>query len=236
MDAKTSPSTCSSSQLNEQQIEQLKQKLQGVVLILIGPPASGKGTQAKQLKELLDIPHISTGKLLRAEEAKDSELGRAVKPYLDQGINAPDEFVMPCLKNYAEFSTLIQKGGCLDGCPRTREQAIELTSLFKENGNPAIIAIEIQRSLEGCKELAAIRASGADEIRSDDKPEVVEDRYRVYENDTLPVVNYYAEQGKLVSVTPSMDKEETYQDLLLQLWKHCDNHSELDDTYINIHN
>jgi len=200
-------------------------------LILFGPPGVGKGTQAKLLAQEYNIPHISTGDMLRAAAAKGTELGKKAKAIMDAGQLVPDDIMIGIVREVLS-SPEARKGFILDGFPRTLEQAKALTKIFAELGIDTYTVInfevddeEIIRRLNNrlvCKKTGRIYNVEIDGVdrnspcpdcggsliqRDDDKEETVRKRLKVYHSTTAPVLNYYEESGLVVNVdgTGSID-------------------------------
>ncbi len=163
-------------------------------LVLLGPPGSGKGTQAVRLKEHLQVPHISTGDLLRAEVAAESTLGIEAREVMARGELVSDEILLGMLEN--RFSQEDTKGGfILDGYPRNLAQADALTALLERIGQPMDAAVQLDVPSELLVERIAGRAKA--EGRADDTPESVRTRLKVYSDQTEPVVDFFRQRGKL---------------------------------------
>jgi len=163
-------------------------------LVLLGPPGSGKGTQAVRLKEHLQVPHISTGDLLRAEVSAGSKLGMEAKEIMARGQLVSDEILLGMLEN--RFSQQDTRGGfILDGYPRNLAQADALTSLLERIGQPMDAAVQLDVPSELLVERIAGRAQA--EGRADDTPESVRTRLKVYSDQTAPVVDFFRQRGKL---------------------------------------
>jgi len=166
-------------------------------LVLLGAPGSGKGTQAKILKKEFNIPHISTGDLLRAAVAAKTELGMAAKIVMDKGQLVSDEIVLGMLKErLAEDDA--KNGFILDGFPRNLTQADMLDKLLEDINMPAEHAILIAVDPEEVVGRIAKRA--LEEGRAEDTEKVVRDRIKIYENQTAPVVEHYKQHGILGEV------------------------------------
>ena len=163
-------------------------------LVLLGPPGSGKGTQAVRLKEHLQVPHISTGDLLRAEVAAGSALGREASAVMACGELVSDEILLGMLES--RFSRDDTKGGfILDGYPRNLAQADALNALLERIGQPMDAAVQLDVPTELLVERIAGRAQA--EGRADDTPESVRTRLKVYSDQTAPVVDFFRQRGKL---------------------------------------
>lgn len=174
-------------------------------LVLLGAPGSGKGTQAARLKDHYDLPHISTGELLRAEVAAGSPLGRQAKEVMDRGELVSDAILLGMLEDrFSRDDT--RNGFILDGYPRNLSQANALDALLRKIGQPVDVAVQLDVDTDLLIQRIAGRAQA--EGRSDDSPESVRNRLRVYNEATAPVVDYYRGQGKLACVfgVGSMDE------------------------------
>ncbi|MET0290424.1 MAG: adenylate kinase [Pseudoxanthomonas sp.] len=166
-------------------------------LVLLGPPGSGKGTQATRLKEYLQVPHISTGDLLRGEVAAGTELGRQAKEVMDRGDLVSDDILLGMLESRVSRPDCA-KGFILDGYPRNLAQAGALTALLERIGQPMDAAVQLDVPTDLLVERIAGRAQA--EGRADDNPDSVRKRLQVYESSTAPVINFYKEQGRLTVV------------------------------------
>lgn len=166
-------------------------------LVLLGPPGSGKGTQAARLKQHLQVPHISTGDLLRAEVAAGSKLGLEAKEVMARGELVSDAILLGMLED--RFSRDDTKNGfILDGYPRNLAQAGALGKLLEKIGQKFDAAVQLDVPTELLVERIAGRAQA--EGRADDTPESVRTRLQVYTDQTAPVIEYYRNQGELTVV------------------------------------
>lgn len=166
-------------------------------LVLLGAPGSGKGTQATRLKEQLQVPHISTGDLLRAAVAAGTPLGLQAKAVMERGELVSDEIVLGMLEERFKQPD-IAAGFILDGYPRNLSQASALDALLNRLGLPVDVAVQLDVSTELLIQRIAGRAQA--EGRADDSPEAVANRLRVYSDQTAPVIDFYRERGKLACV------------------------------------
>jgi len=163
-------------------------------LVLLGAPGSGKGTQATRLKEHLQVPHISTGDLLRAEVAAGSRLGLEAKEVMARGDLVSDAILLGMLEDrFSRADT--GRGFILDGYPRNLAQADALDALMTRIGQPLDVAVQLEVPTELLVERIAGRAAA--EGRADDSPEAVRTRLEVYNSQTAPVVEFYRQRGKL---------------------------------------
>ena len=166
-------------------------------LVLLGAPGSGKGTQAARLKEHLQVPHISTGDLLRAEVAAGSPLGLQAKEVMARGELVSDDILLGMLKD--RFSRQDTRSGfILDGYPRNLAQAAALDELLADLGQKFDAAVQLTVDNEQIVERLAGRAKA--EGRADDNPESVRKRLQVYDQQTAPVIEFYRQHGQLTIV------------------------------------
>ncbi|MDR7133553.1 adenylate kinase [Lysobacter niastensis] len=166
-------------------------------LVLLGAPGSGKGTQAARLKEHLQVPHISTGDLLRAEVAAGTKLGLEAKEIMAAGNLVSDEILLGMLED--RFSRPDTAGGfILDGYPRNLAQADALDQLLGRIRQPMDYAVQLEVPTELLVERIAGRAKA--EGRADDSPESVRNRLQIYDNSTAPVIEFYRQHGQLTVV------------------------------------
>lgn len=163
-------------------------------LVLFGPPGAGKGTQAEFLIKSFGLIHLSTGDLLRSEIAASTKLGTEAKSYMEKGELVPDEVVIGMIRSKLE-SSKEAKGFIFDGFPRTVDQAKALDVLLNENNTPisAMLSLEVEKE-ELVKRLLN---RGKDSGRADDQDQsIIENRINVYNEKTLPLIEYYKPQGK----------------------------------------
>jgi adenylate kinase len=166
-------------------------------LVLLGAPGSGKGTQATRLKDHLQVPHISTGDLLRAEVAAGSKLGLEAKEVMARGELVSDAILLGMLED--RFSRPDTAGGfILDGYPRNLAQADAMGRLLERIGQPMDYAVQLDVPTDLLVERIAGRAKA--EGRADDSPEAVRKRLQVYDTQTAPVIDYYRQHGQLTVI------------------------------------
>lgn len=206
-------------------------------LVLLGPPGAGKGTQAQVLSKDLSLPHISTGDMLREALKAATPLGLKAKEYMEKGGLVPDEVVIALVKERLLKSDA-QKGFILDGFPRTPEQGISLDRNLGELKMPLDLVLYFKTSLPVIiRRLSGRRVCGkcgknfhltnfkpkvegiCDHCgsplvqRPDDKEATIENRLKVYESQTAPLIDYYEKKKNLIEVSGDLD----VQDLNIQL-------------------
>ncbi len=213
------------------------------VVILLGAPGAGKGTQAERLAQRSSLPHVSTGDLFRANLSEGTELGKTAKTYMEAGNLVPDEIVLGML-----FDRVAQpdchEGYLLDGFPRTLPQAEAFDSKLDAGTNLVVFNLAVSdativKRAAGrllCKACGNIqhaefsppkkdgvcdRCGGELHQRADDRPEVVRERLSVYHAETAPLVRHYENKGVLVSIDGERAPDEVFQDLDSRLEEHC---------------
>ncbi len=160
-------------------------------LVLVGPPGAGKGTQAVRLAERLDVPHISTGDLFRANLQQETPLGVEAKRYMDAGDLVPDSVTVAMVRDRLADPD-VAKGFILDGFPRTVVQAGSLHEMLVERGEDLDAVVEMQVPVDLLVERLLARG------RTDDTEEVIRRRQEVYLQETAPLLDHY--RDRLVSV------------------------------------
>lgn len=176
-------------------------------IILFGPPGAGKGTQAEILVRERGLVQLSTGDMLRSAIAAGSELGMQAKAIMDAGELVSDDIMIGMIAERMERADCAG-GVILDGFPRTVAQAQALDAMFADKGISLDSVIEIavdETALFARIEKRAAETGGA---RSDDNAEVLKARLKVYHENTAPVLPYYKDKGKLVSIDGMQTVEE----------------------------
>lgn len=207
-------------------------------MVFLGPPGSGKGTQARMVGEKMEIPQISTGDILREAMARGSDLGMQARPYVDGGNLVPDEIMLPLVERRIGEPDC-KPGYILDGFPRTLAQAIGLDELLEKRGQAvdAVVFLSVEddvvlerlsrrRVCSACNELyntsadppreegICDRCGGSLKLRDDDAEETVRTRLLVYRKDTLPLAEYYESRGLLHRIDGGSDVETVYESIL----------------------
>jgi adenylate kinase len=205
-------------------------------LVLLGPPGSGKGTQAVGLAASLHVPHIATGDLFRAEIAAESELGKLANSFIAYGNLVPDEVVNEMMR--VRLASSDCEGFVLDGYPRTLEQAQELQKMLTALQRPLHLAIELAVPDEVIVERAVGRLvcpscgaiyhltskpprlmgvcdidRGVLQVREDDRPSTVRHRLAVYHRLTAPVLEFYQSSELLLTVNGVQERAALAQEL-----------------------
>jgi adenylate kinase len=175
-----------------------------VRVLILGPQGSGKGTQAKRIAAARGIPHVATGDILRAAVADGSELGLRVAPILERGDLVPDDLMVELIRErLAGESSFV-----LDGFPRTAAQAEALDAMLAEIGKPLdrVLLLEVSDR----EATARLLGRAVEEGRSDDSPDVIANRLRLYHDLTEPVVERYRRSGALVEIDGERSMDEVF--------------------------
>jgi adenylate kinase len=159
-----------------------------VRLVLLGPPGAGKGTQAQRLARELEVPHISTGVILREAAESGTELGRKAKAVMDAGQLVSDEIMLGIIQERLQAPDC-EKGYILDGYPRTIPQAEALDRILSRRREPPIVIANLELDEEELRKRIAGRRSQV--TRSDDAEQTVLSRFLVYQEKTRPLLDYY---------------------------------------------
>jgi adenylate kinase len=183
-------------------------------LVLLGAPGSGKGTQASRLREHLQVPHISTGELLRAAVKAGTPLGLQAKAVMEAGSLVSDEIVLGMLEERLTAGDT-GNGFILDGYPRNLVQANALDGLLKKLDQPVDLAVQLDVDTELLIDRLAGRAQA--EGRADDSPDAVRNRLKVYNDATAPVVDFYRNSGRLACVDGVGGMDEVFSRILSTL-------------------
>jgi adenylate kinase len=182
-------------------------------IVFIGPPGAGKGTQCRRVSERFQIPHLSTGQMLReARRAAecDSELSRVMAQYIDHGRLAPDEVVMPIVtKRLAE--TDCGNGCLLDGFPRTVNQAESLDTYLASRSWQLHVVLNLTVPTEEL--VARLLRRAETEDRSDDTEQTIAARLEVFRTQTAPVLGYYEQQGLVRSIDGRQNPDAVFADI-----------------------
>ena len=175
-------------------------------LIFLGPPGAGKGTQAQVLCKLCDVPHISTGDILRAAVKAQTELGKKAEGYMTAGELVPDDLILGLIRERLDEDDT-DNGWLLDGFPRNVEQAEFLNALLEEIEQDCEFVI----NLEVPDEVLVARL--LERGRSDDKEDVIRNRLEVYREQTEPLIDLYRGRQQLLSVNGNQPMEAVTDEL-----------------------
>jgi len=185
-------------------------------IILLGPPGSGKGTQAQRLVQRYGIVQLSTGEMLRAAVAAGTPVGLRAKDIMASGGLVPDEVVVGVIAERIEQPDA-KKGFILDGFPRTVPQAEALDALLKQKHMKldAVIELRVNESalLQRVETRVAEMLARGEEVRVDDTPEVLTKRLATYRSLTEPLIHYYSERRKLLTVDGMMTIEQVTREI-----------------------
>ncbi|KQV42570.1 MULTISPECIES: adenylate kinase [unclassified Rhizobium] len=177
-------------------------------LIFLGPPGAGKGTQAKLLTERYGIPQLSTGDMLRAAVAEQSDVGKRAKAVMDAGQLVSDEIVNEIVSDRIDHPDCAN-GFILDGYPRTVPQAVALAKMLESKGLAldAVIELKVDEEalLKRIENRVAETVAAGGKVRSDDNPESVKKRLVEYREKTAPLSEHYASTGQLKTVDGMAD-------------------------------
>lgn len=209
-----------------------------MILILLGPPGSGKGTQAKRLAVLKKWPHLSTGDMLRTAIIRGTELGLVAKGFMDKGTLVPDDVVIGLIAERIK-DVDCRDGFILDGFPRNIPQAEALQQMLSQCGRhiDSVVLFDIEdsalvdrlsgrRTCTNCGSMYHIQTArpkleavcdqcGSSLIqRVDDRDDVIRNRLNVYRSETAPVSDFYRKNAKLVCLDASRSAEEVASELL----------------------
>lgn len=209
--------------------------------ILLGPPGAGKGTQAVRIVDKFNVPHISTGDIFRDNIKKGTELGKKAKAYMDRGELVPDDLVIE-IATTRLLEDDCKEGFLLDGFPRTIYQAEKLDAFLEKHGQKIdkVLNLDVKKDVlierltgrrvcKGCgasfhiKNMPPKKAGICDVCggelfqRSDDTAATVANRIDVYNEQTLPLVEYYKKAGVLFDVDGSIDADPLFDKIRVEL-------------------
>ena len=182
-------------------------------LVLVGPPGSGKGTQAKSIAKEYGIPHISTGDIFRENIKNATSLGNEAKSYIDQGKLVPDQVTISMVKDRLSQKDC-KDGYLLDGFPRTTPQAEAFDDVESVD---AVIDIEVPDDV--CVDRIVGRGKDSGGERADDNQDTARERLRVYHEQTEPIIEHYKLKDKVTEIDGTKKVEEVWQDILSFLSK-----------------
>lgn len=182
-------------------------------LVFLGPPGAGKGTQAKLLSEKYGLVHLSTGDMLRSAVNEKTELGLIVQSVLNSGGLVSDELVNKLIEEVIKKIPSTQ-GFILDGYPRTLEQAKVLDTLLQSLNKSldAVLAFEVDSTILIDRIHARIKhnQNNGEKARTDDTPEILQNRLQAYHEQTSPLLDFYAKQGILKKINSMLKIEDVF--------------------------
>ncbi|MEM1238947.1 MAG: adenylate kinase [Cyanobacteria bacterium P01_H01_bin.26] len=175
-------------------------------VIFLGPPGAGKGTQAAVISKNFDVPHISTGDILRSAVAAQTELGKKAESYMNAGELVPDELILNLIRERLDQEDSAN-GWILDGFPRNVNQANFLDKLLEEVGQPCecVLNLEVPDNVL----VSRLLSRG----RKDDNEEVIRNRLEVYRKQTEPLIEFFRNRQLLVSVNGHQPMDSVSSDL-----------------------
>lgn len=202
-------------------------------IVLMGCPGAGKGTQSAKLQDKYQLHHISTGDVLRKEIASESALGKQIAQIINQGNLVPDKLMISILEKIVSTT---DKDIIFDGFPRTVAQAEALESMMQRLGrdidkvvmitlpeSEVVGRISSRRQCRKCEKILQVGPGESGNVcpecggelytRPDDTPQRVKHRLEVYQQDTLPVKNYYASSGKYVEINGNQTPDQVFEDI-----------------------
>jgi adenylate kinase len=211
------------------------------IIVLLGPPGAGKGTQAEILRDQLKLTHVSSGDLFRENVGKQTELGKLAKSYMDRGELVPDDVAIAMVKDRISRPDC-DNGVLLDGFPRTAAQADALCAMLEDLGEkvsvvpyisaPAEVLIERLSGRWTCRaaghiyhiknkppKVPGICDEDGSELyqRDDDKAETVANRIRVYLDKTAPLIEYYQQRGLLIELDGTLPPEMVSEQIMMKV-------------------
>lgn len=182
-------------------------------IVLLGPPGAGKGTQAAKMIALLNVPHLSTGHMLRQAVREQTPAGKMADQYLNTGMLVPDDLVLRLVEERLDRPDC-KAGALFDGFPRTVPQAKALDELLRVLGTQVDKTLELRVP----DEIIVQRLAGRG--REDDGPEVVAQRLMAYHRQTAPLADYYRRSGKLVELDGVGSTDEVFKRIQAAVAKH----------------
>ena len=190
-----------------------------MIIILLGPPGAGKGTQAAFIKEKFNIAHISTGDMLREAVKNETSLGLTAKAIMARGDYVPDDLLLEII-NERVGQDDCKNGFILDGYPRNEVQAKSLDSILSKSNNSidGILQIDVDFSVLE-KRIEGRAQDNNSEIREDDNLQVMKKRLKVYIDQTEPLISYYSNHKNFIVINGMSDISKVSEDIKINLTK-----------------
>ncbi len=213
-------------------------------MALLGPPGSGKGTQAARICEAFGITHMSSGDILRSEKLSGSAMGRKIRDFIDNGLLVPDQLMLDIMR---EKILSLEKGFVLDGFPRTLPQAVALNKMLFDLNRPLNLVLNfvvdpemLQARFEGRRicpvclsvyhvnslppQVPGICDNDGEKLitREDDLPDVVRKRILTYQETMAPLIAYYAQLGNFKTIDTTGSIDEVTKTVLDKIRRHFD--------------
>ena len=187
-------------------------------IVLFGGPGSGKGTQSEKLIKKYGLHHISTGEVLRDHIKRETELGKIVKKYIDEGQLIPDGLMIQILDDVLEKDAKDKPGVIFDGFPRTIPQADALNELLKKRNKElhAVVGLEVPDE----ELIKRMLSRGKQTGRDDDNEETIKKRLNVYHNQTSPLREHYMKANKYVAIDGNREIDHIFDSITQELDKH----------------
>jgi adenylate kinase len=182
-------------------------------VIMLAPPGAGKGTQSERISARYGVPHIASGDIFREESARQTELGKRLRGYLDAGDLVPDDLVLSLIRDRVVEAAENSGGYVLDGFPRTLPQAKAAAEIGRETNTTAQAVIY----LDAPRDVLVGRITGRGEHRADDSEAVARHRLEVYAEYTQPLIDYYTGRGIVTKVDASSPVDTVSQEIFAAL-------------------
>lgn len=186
------------------------------VIVVLGPPGSGKGTQGKLLAPVLNYNYLSMGQYLRQYSLRDTDLAKKVKESIDTGHIIQDSW-MPEIFSEAIQNLPKAQGIILDGFPRDVGQTPIFEQFLADSKTKSVRVLFLEVEIPDLTRRIALREKGGGEKRTDDDPGIISTRFEEYEKKTFPLKKYFEDKGELISINGNQPIEDTHKEILNKL-------------------